>query len=453
MEKRLIDELKDLLGNGKLITEDIGADFCHDEYPGASFTPDAVAEVSSTEEAATVVGFCCRNRIPLTVRGAGTGQVGGSVPVKGGIVLSVKGMNAILGVNEAEKSVRIQPGVLLQDLKSEANTHGLYYPPDPGELTATVGGNAATNASGPCAVKYGTTHDYVLEATIVKADGSIETVRDAEKLSAVIGSEGTLAVITELKMKLIDKPKAQAILLFPFADVESCISGAVGIRNAGFDPAVMEFMDTDIVEFSGKVTGNPVFPVEMDGERTAATLMMVLEGEDDDDVMEKMETVAGLMEEGELECLDILVGDTPTMIKDMWAAHDAFHTSMEAGAKCASEINVTLPTDKLSEMMEFAKTLGEEQGLKVMLLSHVLSGGIHIHAVSDCAKDEFSTAWVGFADSIYTKVASLGGCIRGEYGIGCAKKKWLSETEGAKFKALKAEYDPEGILNPGKVVE
>lgn len=449
----MIDELNNLLGNGKLIVEDIGADFCHDEYPGDSFMPDAVVEAASTEEAASVIGFCSKNLIPVTVRGAGTGQVGGSVPIKGGIVLSVKGMNSILGFDDEEKTVRIQPGVLLQDLKAEATAHGLYYPPDPGELTATVGGNVATNASGPCAVKYGSTRDYVLEATIVKADGSIETLSGAEELSEIIGSEGTLTVITELKMKLVDKPKAQAILLFPFADTETCINGAMGIKNAGFDPSVMEYMDTDIVEFSGKVTGNAVFPVDMDGERTAATLMMVLEGEDDDDVMEKMEAIAGLMEEGELECLDILVGDTPTMIKDMWAAHDAFHTSMESGAKCAAEINVNLPTEKLAEMIEFSKSLGEESGIKVMILSHVYSGGIHIHAAADCSKDDFSAVWAGFADTVYNKVNELGGDIRSEYGIGYAKKQWLSGTEAARFRELKTRYDPKGILNPGKVVE
>lgn len=453
MEERLIDELNDLLGSGKLITGDIGADFCHDEYPGDSFVPDAVAEAASTEDVSAVIGFCHKNRIPVTVRGAGTGQVGGSVPLKGGIVLSVKGMDAVLGLDDAEKMIRVQPGVLLQDLKAEANAHGLYYPPDPGELTATIGGNAATNASGPCAVKYGATRDYVLEATVVKADGGVETVCDADELSEIVGSEGTLAVITELKLRLIDKPKAQAILLLPFADNETCMSGAVNIKNAGFEPAVMEYMDTDIVEFSGNVTGNPVFPIEMDGDRTAATLMMVLEGEDDDDVMEKMEAVAGLMEEGELECLDILVGDTPTMIKDMWAAHDAFHTSMESGAKCAAEINVDLPTEKLAEIIEFSKALGEERGLRVMILSHVCSGGMHIHAAADCSKGEFSAAWTQFSDAVYKKVCELGGNIRGEYGIGYAKKQWLSEAEAARFSALKAKYDPEAILNPGKVVE
>lgn len=177
-------------------------------------------EAKSAEEVAAVLKLCSENDVPVTVRGAGTGQVGGSVPVKGGVVLSVKGMDKILGYNEEERTLRVQPGVLLQDVKAEAEKHGLYYPPDPGEKTATIGGNAATDAGGPCAVKYGSTKDYVLDAVIVLADGSITTLAGNE---AVIGSEGTLAVICELTLKLVDKPKADAILLLPFMDTESCI--------------------------------------------------------------------------------------------------------------------------------------------------------------------------------------------------------------------------------------
>ena len=154
---------------------------------------------------------------------------------------------------------------------------------------------------------------------------------DKEEYSSVIGSEGTLAVITQLSLKLIARPAKDVILLFPFMDTEPCLNAAAKISESGFEPAVMEYLDTDLVEFSGNVTGNPVFPIEMDGERVGATLMVSLEGESDDELDEKMESIAELAEE--LECLDILVVDTPTLKRDTWEAHDAFHTSMEAGAK------------------------------------------------------------------------------------------------------------------------
>lgn len=448
----IIDALKSVLCENQIFTGDaIGADFCHDEYPGGNFAPDAVVEAKSTEDVAAVLKVCNENNVPVTVRGAGTGQVGGSVPVKGGVVLSVKGMDKILEFNEAERTLRAQPGVLLQDVKAAAESHGLYYPPDPGEKTATIGGNVATDAGGPCAVKYGSTRDYVLDAVVVTADGSVDTISGKEKYAAVIGSEGTLAVICEVTLKLIEKPKADAILLLPFMDTESCIRAAGVIMDTGCAPAVVEYLDTDIVEFSGNVTGNPVFPVEMDGDRVAATLMAVLEGEDDDNVMEQMEAVAELAEE--LECLDILVGDTTTMKRDMWAAHDAFHTSMESGAKCSFEYNIYVPDENMAEMVDSVKESGAEKGLKVMAYAHIGSGGMHIHAAFDGAKDEFNAILKDFTAEVYAKCAALGGDVRGEYGIGYAKIPFLSEQARNDFAAAKAALDPNGILNPGKVAD
>lgn len=441
----IIDEMLKL-GLNVLTGDLIGADYCHDEYPGGNYCPEAVVEALSTEDVATVMKLCHETGIPVTVRGAGTGQVGGAVPVKGGIVLSVKGMNKVL--DYADGILKVQPGVLLQDVKAEAEKNGMYYPPDPGEKTATIGGNAATDAGGPCAVKYGSTKDYVLDAVIVLADGSITTLAGNE---AVIGSEGTLAVICELTLKLIDKPKADAILLLPFMDTESCIKAAGIVTGTGCAPAVVEYMDTDMVEFSGNVTGSPVFPVEMDGERVAATLMAVLEGEDDDAVMEQMEAIAELAED--MECLDILVGDTPTMKRDMWAAHDAFHTSMESGAKNSFEYNITVPAENIAEMVEWAKALAGEKGLKALAYAHVCTGGMHIHIASDGEKDEFKAAIADFSAAVYEKCAALGGDIRGEYGIGYAKTAYLGENVRDEFKAAKAKLDPKGILNPGKVAD
>lgn len=452
----VIAELKGIFGEKRVITGDmIGADFAHDELPGgAAHMPEAVVEAASTEEVAALMKLCSAAKIPVTVRGAGTGQAGGSVPVEGGIVLSLKGMDQVVSFDEQARLLTVQPGVLLQDVKAAAEEHGLYYPPDPGEKTATIGGNVSTNAAGPCALKYGCTRDYVQDAVIVLSDGTVTRLSSGEAFASVIGSEGTLAVITEISLKLIEKPAADAILLFPFMDTESCVKAADTIINAGFAPAIAEYMDTDIVEFAGNVTGNPVFPIEMDGERVAATLMVTIEGDDDDAVMETMEAIAEMAED--LECLDILVGDTPTMKRDFWDAHDAFHTAMESGAKCANEINVTVPSQTVAELVCFAKDLGVEKALKVMAYAHVVSGGVHIHAVSDCAKEEFAVAFAGFAEAVYAKVAELGGDIGGEYGVGYAKKAYLkaalSEVDYAKLAETKASLDPAGILNPGKVI-
>ena len=450
VNESLLNQLLNFVGEKNIAQGDlIGADFCHDELPGGkNYAPDLVVEVESTEQTSALLAACSAAGVPVTVRGAGTGQVGGSVPLQGGVVLSVKGMNRILALDTENKTMTVQPGVLLQDVKAEAERHGLYYPPDPGEKTATIGGNASTNASGPCAVKYGRTRDYVLDAVLVKADGAVAKLSDDPANAAVLGSEGTLAVITELTLKLLDKPGADAILLFPFLDTETAVNAAKTILAADYAPAVVEYMDTDLVEFSGNVTGNPVFPVEMDGERVGATLMVTLEGDDDDAVMELMEQIAEMAEE--LECLDILVGDTPTMKRDFWDAHAAFHTSMESGCKSAWEVNVDLPLDAIAEMVDFAKAAAEENGLRALIHAHVGSGGMHIHAASDLSKDEAAPAVKTFYDAVYAKVAVLGGNVAGEYGVGYAKVPYLSAEAKAAHSAAKASFDPNGILNPGK---
>ena len=444
--------LENACGTLTILTgEDISADFTHDELPGgADYMPDAVVEAKSTEEVAAVLAACHGAGVPVTVRGAGTGQAGGSVALKGGVVLSVKGMNQILALDAENRTITVQPGVLLQNVKAEAEKNGLYYPPDPGEPTATIGGNASTNAAGPCAVKYGRTRDYVLDAVIVKADGTVAKLSDDPANAAVLGSEGTLAVITELTLKLLDKPGADAILLFPFLDFESAVNAAKVIADAGYEPAVAEFMDTDLVEFAGAVTGNPVFPVELDGERVAATLMVTIEGEDDDAVMEKMEQIAEMAEE--LECLDILVGDTLNMKREFWAAHAAFHTAMESGCKGAWEANVDLPFEAMAEMADFAKETAEANGMKALIHAHVLSGGMHIHLASDVSRAEGAESAKAVYDALYAKVAEVGGDVRGEYGIGYAKTAYLPEAAKADFAAKKAAFDPDGVLNPGKIL-
>ena len=432
---------------GVLVGPSIPADYTHDECAGLTGSPDVSVEAYTTEDVAKVLSLCTETNTPVTVRGAGTGKSGGSVPVNGGVVLSLKNMNKILAFDESASTLTVQPGVLLQDVKSEAAVHGLSYPPDPGEQTATIGGNASTNAAGPSALKYGTTRDYVLDAVAVLSDGNVVKLSDKPEYACVLGSEGTLGVLTELTLKLIKRPSMDVILLLPFVDSESCIKAALKLRE--FDPSALEYLDTDIVEFSGNVTGNPVFPVEMDGERVGATLMLQLEGEGDDDLDEKMEAVAELAEE--LECMDILVVDTPTLKRDVWAAHDAFHTSVET-VKNEGEINVDVPPEAVSEFVEYVKSLADES-ISVMVYSHVGSGGVHVHVVSEVEKGAFSVKFAEFADAAYGRCAKLGGDISGEYGIGYAKKAYLSKDKKDSLKAAKAAFDPKGILNPGKVVE
>ena len=447
-------ELSAIVEEKRVLTgERIGADFGHDELPGApAHMPDIAVEALSAEEIAAVMKLCAERGVPVTVRGAGTGKAGGSVPVNGGVVLSVKGMNRILAFDGENKTLTVQPGVLLQDVKAEAAAHGLYYPPDPGEKTATIGGNAATNAAGPCAVKYGATRDYVLAAKVVYPGGETAELCSGDELEALLGSEGTLGVIEELTLKLVDKPACDAILLLPFMDAESCLKAAERLAGEDMGLATIEFLDTELVSFSGAVTGNPVFPVKQDGEDVGATLMLTLEGESDDELDEKMEALAELAEE--LECLDILVVDTSTLKREVWEAHDAFHTSTET-ARSADELNISLPGAQLSALVGYAKELAANLGLRALVCAHAGSGGVHVYVVSDKPREEFAPLMSELAQGVYGKCAALGGCIRGEYGIGTAKKEAFRDycaDAYARHCELKAKLDPKGIMNPGKLI-
>ena len=443
--------LKEIIpDSSRVVTESIDEKYLSDKLGRLKGKAAALVFVQSTEEVSRILQTAHSRGIPVTPRGAGTNLVGSTVPVDGGIILDFSLMNKLLELDRDTMTVTVEPGILLQDLQRCVEDEGFFYPPDPGEQTATIGGNASTNASGPSALKYGKTKDYILDATLVLADGSVVKLSDKPEYAAVLGSEGTLAVITELTLRLIERPKEDVILLLPFADSETCINAAIKLIER--DPSALEYLDTDIVEFSGSVTGNPVFPVEMDGERIGATLMLQLEGESEDELDEVMEAVAEQSEE--LECLDILVVDTPTLKRDVWAAHDAFHTSMET-AKCERELNIGIPAQHMAEFAAYVKRLGEEKGLKVMLYAHVGSGGMHIHAAADMDKESFETAVSDFSRETYAKCAQLGGDIVGEYGVGYSKTesfRAFAPESYAEFEALKSKFDPAGILNPGKVV-
>ena len=447
----LAEKLRGALGNVRVISGgDISLDFCRDEYPGKAFKPEAVIEARGIEDIRAAVKACAELGIPLTVRGAGTGQAGGSVPVKGGAVLSIKGMDAVLEIDEAAKTARVQAGVLLQTLKAEASKRGLYYPPDPGEETSTIGGNAATNAGGPCALKYGKTQDYILDAVLVLANGETVSLTELEDPSSISGSEGTLAVIAELTLRLIEKPAADIYLLLPFSSNKDAFDAAEIILREDYSPAMLEYMDTDLIEFSGHVTGEPVFPAEIDGERPACSIMLKIEGGSDDEIEEKLEQFAEFSEG--LGCMDILVGDTPAMKRDFMTAYRAFHLSAERGAQTSFEINVDVPTGSIGALLEYAKEIGGENGFRVMANAHLGSGGTHIFFLSDRERGELAEQIDAVRDGVYRRCLALGGTAAGEYGVGYTKSSYLSEEQRRRFSALKRRFDPAGILNPGKIV-
>ena len=337
---------------------DINEDYKKDEMPiYGKYYPEVAVDVESTEEVSEIMKICSANRIPVTCRGAGTGLVGGCVPLAGGVVLCTRRMNRILEYDMDNLVVRIQPGVLLKDLAADALTHGLMYPPDPGEKTATVGGNISTNAGGMRAVKYGVTRDYVLALTVVLADGRIvelgksvcKTSSGYSLLHLMIGSEGTLGIITEMTMKLIPNPLCDISCLVPFRDVESCIHFVPKIKMANLDPQSIEFMDADIVTSSAAFTGNPIFPETVNNEDVGASVLVTFVGSDEDELDQKLIRLGKIAENA--GALDVLVVATTSTKKAAWSARSSFLTAIEADTKLIDEMDVVVPVDKRTKLI------------------------------------------------------------------------------------------------------
>lgn len=449
---------------GRVFTgSDINVDYSHDEMPiYGKAMPEAVVEALTTEEIAAVMKLCNENRIPVTPRGAGTGLVGGAVPIQGGVLLVTTRMNKILSYDEDNFTVTVQPGVLLQTLAEDAATRGLLYPPDPGEKLATLGGNVSTNAGGMRAVKYGCTRDYVKAMTVVLPTGEViklgssvsKTSSGYSLLNLMIGSEGTLGVITELTLKLIPAPKETVSLIIPYPDMESCISTVPAFFREHLQPQALEFMGKDIVISSEAYVGKQVFPRQIEGVDAEAYLLVTFDGNDADELDAMIERASEVVLEA--GAIDVLVADTPALKRDAWAARSSFLEAIMADTKLLDECDVVVPVTQIANFLVYVDSLEQEVGLKIRSFGHAGDGNLHIYCCSnDLAEDEFKARAEKFMEAVYIKATELGGQVSGEHGIGSGKVAFLAESMGdvnmRLMEEIKKVFDPNLILNPGKV--
>ena len=460
----LAQRLETVVGPGRFqYGERVKEEYSHDEMPiYGRYLPEAVVLAETTEEVSEVMRLCWENDIPVTVRGAGTGLVGGCVPICGGIVLSTARMNKILRYDMKNLVVHTQPGVLLCDLAADALAHGLMYPPDPGEKTATVGGNVSTNAGGMRAVKYGVTRDYVLAMTVVLPDGRImklgktvcKTSSGYSLLHLMIGSDGTLGIITALTLRLIPKPLRDVSLILPFENIAKAIASVPSIKLANLDPQSIEFMERDIVDSSAAFTGSPVFPTVVNGHEAGAYILVTLVGGSEEELTLKMDRLGEVAEAA--GAFDTLVVWTDNLKKDVWAARSAFLTVIEAETRLLDEMDVVVPVDRIAEFLVYTHDEAEKQGVYVRSFGHAGDGNLHIYCCSnDLEEDEFKRRVKKLMDACYSKCTEFEGQVSGEHSIGHAKKDYLRESVGETayglMGAIKQVFDPKGLLNPGKV--
>jgi len=459
----LIQEFKKIVPGKVYEKEEMNEDYFHDEMPiYGKGIPEVVIDATSTEDIAAIVKLCFSNNVPVIPRGAGTGLTGAAVALHGGVLLDMSKMNQILDYDRENFVVRVQSGVLLNDLAEDAKRQGLLYPPDPGEKFATLGGNVSTNAGGMRAVKYGCTRDYVRAMTVVLPTGEIISLGAPVSKSStgysmihlMIGSEGTLGIITELTLKVIPVPKETISLIVPFENLTDCIGTVPKIFMAGLKPQALEFMEKEIVLSSERYLGKNVFPKEVDGVDIGAYLLITFDG-DKLELLEELSEQAAevVLEEG---AVDVLVADTPVKKKEAWEARSTFLEAIEAETKLLDECDVVVPVNQIPSYLSFVKSLENRYDFSIKSFGHAGDGNLHIYTCANEMEEEaFKRQVAEFMDIIYKKASECGGLISGEHGIGYGKMGYLAafagETSMRLMKGIKEVFDPKMILNPGKI--
>lgn len=438
--------------------QDIHEDYFHDELHTVSHAPDVLVEAVSTEEVAAVVRFAAQRRLPITPRGQGTGLVGGAVALEGGIMLSLQKMNRILELDEKNMTLTVQPGVLLMEIAEYLAPTGFFYPPDPGEKSATIGGNISTNAGGMRAVKYGVTRDYVraLEAVlpsgqVVEIGGKIAKNSSGYSIKdLLIGSEGTLGIITKAVLKLIPQPKTTVSMLIPFAGLDAAIKAVPELLKSRFTPTAVEFMQREVIEAASEYLGRP-FP----DSSADAYLLVSCDGPSRASVDEALHEMA----EKALACgaIDALIADTPERQAAVWSARGTFLEAIKASTSMIDECDVVVPRDQIAQFIAFSYEVGASFALRLMSFGHAGDGNLHIYALRD---DLDEASWQEKIDAVfsrmYQRAYEIGGKVSGEHGIGFAKKEFLCNEESPAtmdiMRAIKRAVDPQNIMNPGKIV-
>lgn len=454
-----IEYFRSITSDDRVLTGDeISEDYSHDELAGIKSFPEVLIRVHSTEEVSAIMKHAYEREIPVVVRGSGTGLVGACVAVKGGIMLETTEMNKILELDTENLAVTVQPGVLLMELAKYVEDNDLFYPPDPGEKSATIGGNISTNAGGMRAVKYGVTRDYVRGLTVVLPNGEIEylggkVVKNSAGYSLkdlIVGSEGTLAIVTEAILKLVPLPKKSVSILAPFKDIDSALETVPEIIKSKASLTAIEFMEKETILFAEEYLGKN-FP----DKSGAAYLLLTVDGNMPLAVNAEVEKVAHLcVEKG---ALDAFIVDTDERKNSVWTARGAFLEAIKASAGEMDECDVVVPRNKVADFIKYTHKISKELSIRIPSFGHAGDGNFHVYICrDDLSKEEFERKLALAFDRMYKKSFELRGLVSGEHGIGYAKKSFMAEQYGSVqveiMRGIKKAFDPKNILNPDKVI-
>ncbi|HIU03674.1 MAG TPA: FAD-binding protein [Candidatus Onthocola gallistercoris] len=462
MTEEDFDQIRSFTAKDRVwVGDEIAKEYYHDEMPEYGiYPPELYVEVINKEEVSAIMAYAYKENIPVVCRGAGTGLAGGATCKYGGIMLSVMRMNRIFPVDHKNQTITAEPGALLVDIQAAAAQEGLFYPPDPGEKTASIGGNVITNAGGMKAVRYGLTRDFVRCIEAVLPDGSImnfssnvvknTTGYDVKDL--IIGSEGTLCILTQVTLKLLPAPTCSATLVMPFSSLEECADMVPKVLELPFVPTAIEFLERELIEIVERTLNKP-FPVQQ-GEAVLIVMYDASSAQELDSAVEAASEAA--LKNGAFDCF---IADTPERSATVWSVRGAILEGMKADSVSQEECDVVVPRARIAEYVKAAKRIALSHGIRVEPCGHCGDGNIHTEMLRgpEMSDEEWKSATHACLTELYALSKELGGQLSGEHGIGNGRLEFLKEFVGprmiALYKSIKLAFDDKLILNPGKVVE
>ena len=460
VEQRKI--LQSIVGEANvLVDEESLLHYGHDETEKLQYYPSIVVKPATTKEVAAIMQLCNQYLIPVTPRGAGTGLSGGALPHLGGLVLSTERLNKIIEIDERNLQVITEPGVITEVLQNAVKEKGLFYPPDPSSKgSCFIGGNIAENSGGPRAVKYGVVKDYVLNLELVLPTGEIMwTGANVLKNSTgynltqlLVGSEGTLGIVTKIVLKLIPHPKIDLLMLVPFSSLENASAAVSAIFRAGFIPSALELIEIDALKIVSEMVGSTAVPVN---DSIAAHLIIEVDGNNQDVLMSEIEAIAELLTQ--FDAGEIFFADDAQQKAELWKLRRRAAEAVKLNGYTIEEDTV-VPRAELPALIKGVKALGIQHGFKAVCYGHAGDGNLHIRINHPTIKNSHGNEeMTGILKALFELVKSLGGTISGEHGIGLIQKPYIhtvfNEATIHLMRGIKKTFDPSNILNAGKIFD
>ena len=454
-----IHYFQSLLNERCFVDQEVRSDYGHDETEDITIVPDVVLKPETTAEVSEIMRYCNTHSIVVTPSGARTGLSGGAIPVFGGVALSMERFNKILSIDERNHQVITEPGVITQVLQDAVREKGLFYPPDPASKgSCFIGGNVSENSGGPKAVKYGVTKDFVLNLEVVLPNGEIiwtgaNVLKNATGYNLtqlIVGSEGTLAIITKIVLRLIPHPTHDLLMLVPFFDAEKACEAVAAIFRAGITPSGLEFMERDALTWTQSFTGDTSIPVK---DNHQAHLLIEVDGFDPEQLMGECEKIMGVLENFETD--EILFAESEAQKAGLWALRRKVGEAVKSQSIYKEEDTV-VPRYALPALLSAVKRICRQYGLHSVCYGHAGDGNLHVNIIKgDLTDQQWETDLPVAIRALFTEVVALGGTLSGEHGIGLVQQPYMDiafpEITLQLMRQIKDVFDPKGILNPGKI--